>query len=213
MLMTRFQNAPASGSASQQARRQLQQADDLRRQGQLDRAESICFELTRRYPDYVAALHTLGLVHLDRRNFQRALDCLVRAEMLDPGNGMILTALGLTYMRLGARDMAARTLGQALASGFDDATVFASLGELYRNDHDYTRAEEAYRKALALDGGLESSKIGLALCLSALGRYTEAADVLQDAFRRDHCSLSLLDAIASLPQKSVNIDLAAALDL
>jgi tetratricopeptide (TPR) repeat protein len=213
MLMTRSQNSPASGPARQQARRQLQQADDLRRQGQLDRAESICFELTRRYPDYVAALHTLGLVHLDRRNFQRALDCLVRAEMLDPDNGMILTALGLTYMRLGARDMAARTLGQALASGFDDATVFASLGELYRNDHDYTRAGEAYRKALALDGGLESSKIGLALCLSALGNYTEAADVLQGAFRQGQCSLSLLDAISSLPQKSVNIDLAAALDL
>src|SRR5215470_18382718 len=130
MVVTRTQNSPATApGARQQARRQLEQADDLRRQGQLDRAESICFELTRRYPDYVAALHTLGLVHLDRRNFQRALDCLVRAQMLDPGNGMILTALGLTYMRLGARDMAARTLGQALAGESGDASILASLGE------------------------------------------------------------------------------------
>jgi len=214
MLMTRSQNSAATGSdARRQARRQLEQADKLRQQGQLDRAESICFELTRRYPDYVAALHTLGLVHLDRRNFQRALDCFVRAQMLDPGNWMILTALGLTYMRLGAREMAARTLSQALAGGSGDASILASLGELYRNDHDYTRAEEAYRKALTRDDGLESSKIGLALCLSALGRYAEAADVLQDAFRQDHCSLSLLDAIASLPQKSVSIDLESGLDL
>jgi tetratricopeptide (TPR) repeat protein len=212
--MARSQNSPAAGSgAAQQARAQLEQADYLRRQGQLDRAESICFELTRRYPNYTAALHTLGLVQLDKRNFQRALDCLVRAQMLDPGNWMILTALGITYMRLGAREMAVRTLGQALVGGSDDASIFASLGELYRDDHDYKRAEEAYRKALNLDGGLESSKIGLALCLSALGRYVEAANVLQDAFRQGHCSLSLFDAIASLPQTSVSIDLASALDL
>ena len=212
--MTQSQNAPATALGTRHlARAQLEQADDLRRQGQLDRAESLCFELTRRYPDYIAALHTLGLIHVDRGNFQRALDCLVRAQMLDPGNGIILTALGLTYMRLGARDMAARTLDHALAGGFDDASMFASLGEVYRDGHDYKRAEEAYRNALKRDHDLESSKIGLALCLSAVGRYAEAAGVLQDAFRQGHCSLSLLDAIASLPQNNVSIDLVSALDL
>jgi tetratricopeptide (TPR) repeat protein len=212
--MTQSQNAPAAAfGARHQARARLEQADNLRRQGQLDRAESLCFELTRRYPDYVAALHTLGLIHVDRGNFQRALDCLIRAQMLDPDNGIILTALGLTYMRLGAREMAARTLGHALAGGFDDASMFASLGELYRDGHDYKGAEEAYRNALKRDHGLESSKIGLALCLSAVGKYAEAADVLQDTFRQGHCSLSLLDAIASLPQNNVSIDLTSALDL
>jgi Flp pilus assembly protein TadD len=196
-----------------QPRTQLEEADYLRQQGQLDRAESLCFELTRRYPNYVAALHTLGLIYLDKRNFPRALDCLVRAQMLDPDNWMTLTALGLSYMRLGAREMAVRTLNQALAIRPHDASIFASLGELYRSEHDYKRAEDAYRKALKLDGSLESSKIGLALCLAALGKYAETANVLQDAFRQGHCSLSLLDAIASLPDKIVSIDLLSALDL
>jgi tetratricopeptide (TPR) repeat protein len=210
------QTTSSSGTQShreRQARTRLEEADSLRQQGQLDRAESICFEVTRRYPDYVAALHTLGLIYLDKRNFPRALDCLVRAQMLDPDNWMTLTALGLSYMGLGAREMAVRTLNQALAIRPLDASIFASLGELYRNEHDYSRAEDAYRKALKLDGSLESSKIGLALCLSALGRYAETANVLQEAFRRGHCSISLLDAMASLPDKTVSIDLLSALDL
>jgi len=212
--MSQSRGSPGTGSGpGQQARAQLEKADYLRRQGQLDRAESICFELTRRYPDYVAALHTLGLVHLDRHSFQRALDCLIRAQMLDPDNWMILTALGLTYMRLGAPEMAARSLGQALASRPGEASIFASLGDLYRNEYDYKRAEDAYRNALKLDGSLESSEVGLALCLSALGRHAQAAKVLEDAFRHGHCSLSLFSAMASLPHKTLSIDLLRALDL
>ena len=196
-----------------QARVRLEQADHLRQQGQLDRAESICHGLTQRYPHYLAALHTLGLIYLDKRNFPRALDCLVRAQMLDPDNWMTLTALSLNYMRLGATEMALRTLHRALAIRPDDASIFASLGEIYRNEGEYNLAEDAYRKALTLDGRLESSKIGLALCLSALGRHSEAASVLQGAIEQGICSLSLLDALATLPQRSVTIDLLKALDL
>jgi tetratricopeptide (TPR) repeat protein len=212
--MSQATSSPGTQShREQQPLKQLEEADYLRQQGQLDRAESICLELTRRYPDYVAALHTLGLIYLDKRNFPRALDCLVRTQMLDPDNWMTLTALGLSYMRLGAREMAVRTFNQALAIRPHDASVFASLGELYRSDNDYASAQDAYRKALKLDGSLESSKIGLALCLSALGKYAESADVLQKAFRQGHCSISLLDAMASLPDKTLSIDLLSALDL
>ena len=70
----------------------LEEADRLRQQGKLDRAESICYPLVRRHPGYVAALHTLGLVYLDKGDFERALDCLVRASMLDPANWMIASA-------------------------------------------------------------------------------------------------------------------------
>jgi tetratricopeptide (TPR) repeat protein len=212
--MSQSTNSPGTrGQRERQPRAQLEEADRLRQQGHLDRAESICFELTRRYPDYVAAHHTLGLIYLDKCNFPRALDCLIRAQMLDPDNWMTLTALGLSYTRLGAREMAVRTLNQVLAIRPRDASIFASLGELYRSEHDYRRAEDAYRKALKLDCSLESSKIGLALCLSALGRHMETANVLQEAFRQGHCSMSLLDAIASLPDKTVSIDLLSALDL
>jgi tetratricopeptide (TPR) repeat protein len=208
-------NAPPSlgqPSPAHQLRDQLEEADQLRQQGKLDRAEAICNGLLRRFPDYVAALHTLGLVYLDKRNFGRALDSLVRASMLDPANWMTLTALSLAYLRLGATAMAAQTLERALAIRPQDAAIFASLGEIHREDREYEIAAQAYRQALAIAPDLASAAIGLALCLAAIGDNAEAAGVLEEAFRRGHRSLNLLHVMTTLPADTVRIDMLAALD-
>jgi Flp pilus assembly protein TadD len=144
--VSRLMDAPRSPGQSRPGthpREQLEEADRLRQQGKLDRAEAICYPLVRRYPGYVAAMHTLGLVYLDKGNFERALDWLVRASMLEPTNWMTLTALSLTYLRLGANEAAAQTLERALAIKPQDASILASLGEIHREGREYEAAEEA----------------------------------------------------------------------
>jgi tetratricopeptide (TPR) repeat protein len=210
--MPRLTSAPPLPEKARQPREQLEDADRLRQQGKLDRAEAICGALIRRHPDYVAALHTLGLVYLDKRNYGRALDCLIRASMLDPDNWMTLTALSLAYLRLGATEMSARTLERASAIQPQDAAIFASLGEVHREDREYELAQQAYRQALAIDRDLASAAIGLALCLSAMGQNSEAANVLEEAFKRGHRSLNLLHVMATLPVSTVGIDVLGALD-
>jgi tetratricopeptide (TPR) repeat protein len=213
--VTRPTNAqPSSGQPkpARLPRDQLEEADRLRQQGKLDQAEAICNALTRRYPDYVAALHTLGLVYLDKRIFQRALDCLVRASMLDPNNWMTLTALSMAYVRLGATEMAAQTLERALVIRPQDAAILASLGEIRREEREYEIARQAYRQALAIDPNLASAAIGLALCLSSMGQNSDAARVLEEAFKRGHRSLNLLHVVTTLPAGTVGIDVLSALD-
>jgi Flp pilus assembly protein TadD len=190
----------------------LEEADRLRQQGKLDRAEALCYPLATRNPGYVAALHTLGLIYLDKGNYERALDCLVRAAMRDPTSWMSLTALSLAYLRLGATEMAAQTLERALVIRPQDATIFASLGEVHREEREHDLAQRAYRQALTLDPGLESAAIGLALSLSALGQSAEAANVLRDAYARGHRSLNLLHVMAMLPPNLVQVDVLGALD-
>lgn len=98
--MVRSTGAPPPASqprAARQPRELLLEAAELRQRGNFDRAEAICYPLVRRYPRYTAALHTLGLIYLDKGNFERALDCLVRASMLDPANWTTLTALSLFF--------------------------------------------------------------------------------------------------------------------
>src|SRR6266436_4500959 len=146
MNLARSPDAPLSvgqSHSSRQPRELLEEADRLRQQGKLDRAEAICYPLTRRHPGYVAALHTLGLVYLDKGDFERSLDCLVRASMLDPTSWMTLTALSLAYLRLGASEMAAQTLERALAIRPQDASIFASLGEIHREEREYDVAQRA----------------------------------------------------------------------
>ena len=122
----------------------LDQAEQLRQQGKLDRAQTICESLVRQYPDYMAALHTLGLIHADKKNYQRALDALVRAAMLNPRSWKTLTALSGVYLRLGASEMAALALEQAKAINPNDAGVLVTLGEIYREEREYELAYDAY---------------------------------------------------------------------
>lgn len=213
--MARSRGVPPSASQShspRQPRELLEEAEGLRQQGRLDRAEAICYPLVRRYPGYVAALHTLGLVYLDKGDFERALDCLVRASMFDPTNWMTLTALSLAYLRLGASEMAAQTLDKALAIRPRDASIFSSLGEIHREEREYEVAQQAYRQALTLDPHMETPAIGLALCLSRLGQSAEAANVLCEAFGRGIRSLRLLHVMTTLPPGTVPIDILGALD-
>lgn len=183
----------------QEARRQLEEADRLRQQGKLDRAESACHALTRRYPGYMAALHTLGLIHLDKRNYDRALDCLTRAIMLDPQSWMTLTALARTQARLGATDMAAQTLERAIAIRPDDPAILVSLAEILRDEREYERAVDVYRQALARDPSLDSAAIGLALVLGAIGQHAEAQAVFESLLRRGCRTLDLFHAMTTLP--------------
>ena len=198
--------------STRQPRELLEEAEGLRQKGKLDAAEAICYPLVRRHPGYVAGLHTLGLVYLDKGDFDRALDCLIRASMFDPTNWMTLTALSLTYLRLGASEMAAQTLDKALAIRPKDASIFSSLGEIHREGREYELAQQAYRQALALDPYMETPATGLALCLASLGHAAEAAKVLHEAYRRGIRSLRLLHIMTTMPAGTVPIDILGALD-
>ena len=93
----------------------LEHAEQLRLQGKLDRAQRVCKSLLREHPDYMAALHTIGLIYADKGNHQQSLNSLVRAAMLNPRSWSTLTALSGVYLELKATEMAAHTLEQARA--------------------------------------------------------------------------------------------------
>src|SRR6266568_5264456 len=191
----------------QNALARVQQAEQLRLERQLDRAQAICDGLLRDHPDYMAALHTLGLVHLDKGDYQRALDSLVRALMYDPQNWGTLTALSAVYLRLKATEMAAQTLERATAANPEDVSVLLTLGEIYTEDREYELARDAFRQALALEADLAPAAMGLATACSYLGQFAKAAQVLEDLIDRGQCSLDVLVALANLPAAVVRVDL------
>ena len=190
----------------------LQEAEQLRQQRQFVRAQSICESLLDRYPDYMGALHTLGLIFADQNNYEQALDCLVRAAMLNAQSCTTLIALGSVYMRLGAHEMAERTLKQAQSIKPDDPHVLVALGDLYREQREYELACDVYRRALALDSSLTSAAIGLAWYYKNIGAYAEAAAIFEDLIRRGMRLLEPIRGLANLPASVVKLDLLAALE-
>lgn len=190
----------------------LQEAERLRQQGLYDRAEAICEALVRTHPDYMAALHTLGLILADQHRFAEALDCLVRAAMLNPQNWTTLTALSGVYLRLGANKMAARTIAQATALKPDDPNVLVALADIYRKDREYELARDTYRRALMLDQSLVPAAVGLGWCYLNTGNPAESAAIFEGLINRGMRLLEPIRGLANLPASAVSIDLLPLLD-
>jgi tetratricopeptide (TPR) repeat protein len=185
---------------------QLEQAEALRIQGQIDRARELCEALVRRYPDYFGALYTLGLIYVDKEQYPQALGFLVRATMLNPRSWRALTALSAVYLKLGANEMAARTLEQATAINPDDPNILLTLGEIYSEEREYELAREAYRKSYNLDPSLDAAAVGLGACCNDLGEYAEAAQVIQGLVKRGIRSPSIFFELNHLPSSFITID-------
>ena len=57
---------------------QLEKAEGLRQQGQIDQARLICEALVRQHSDYFGALYTLGLIHADNGQYRQAFGFLIQ---------------------------------------------------------------------------------------------------------------------------------------
>jgi tetratricopeptide (TPR) repeat protein len=191
---------------------QLERAEALRRQGQLDQARAICEKLVGRHPDYFGALFTLGLICADKQQYPQALGCLVRAAMLNPQSWRALTALSAVYLELGASEMAAHTLEQASLVEPQEPSILLTLGEIYREEQEYELARDAFRKSLELDHGLEAAAIGLGMCCSYLGQHAEAAEIFEGLIKRGMRSHSAFFELINLPPSVVTVDILSELE-
>ena len=190
----------------------VQEAERLRLAGKLDRAQTVCATLLREYPDYVAALQTMGLILADRSQDQQALGYLHRASMLDPNNPMILTALAGVYLSMGAHLMAARTLEQARWIAPEDANILATLGEVYRANKEYELAKEAYEASLKIDPTFEAAEIGLVQSLVQIGQLVDASRIIEKKIRDGSRSITVLHQLSHFPASMVSLDAIALLD-
>ncbi len=195
-----------------EARNQLERAEQLRQSGKLVQAQKLCEEVLKRHPDYVGMLHTLGLVHADKRDYAKSLPHLVQAAMLNPHDWKTLTVLSGVYLRLGAREMAARTLEQAQQIQPQDGNIRATLGEIYRDDREYEAAADAYRKALELNPSLHEVQSGLGHCCTHLGRHEEAAKAFSNLAKHHPGSINMLYSLSQLPSHLIDVDLLSLLD-
>ncbi|HEX5232897.1 MAG TPA: tetratricopeptide repeat protein [Bradyrhizobium sp.] len=203
---------PATATVLQDSFLRVQQAEALRLHGRFDQAQAICESLLRSNPDYVAALHTLGLVLADQERHRDALSYLVRAVMLNPLGWTALTALAGVYLRLGAIEMAAQTIEQAIAIEPGDAGVHLMLGDIRREQCEYEIARDAYRRALTIDPGMVEAEIGMGWCCAEIGDFAKAVEAFEGAAGRNPRLIEPLRALAAFPAGEVRINLLAQLE-
>jgi tetratricopeptide (TPR) repeat protein len=184
------------------ARKQLDEAEQLRRNGKLQAAKKLCEQMIERHPDYYGALHTLGLVLADIGDFKGALGALTQAQAYLPEGTHTLVALSTVYLQMGTRDLAIECIQKALKIGSADAAVYLTLGKILDEEKDYDRASEAYSKAIHLEPNWREPQLLLAFCHENLGDVSASRKILIRRLEGGDKSLGVLAGLLQLPAHS-----------
>lgn len=189
------------------ARRTLEEAEKLRRAGRPRRAMPLLQKVLKAFPDYAAALHTLGLCHSDAGDNDKALPVLARAQMLNPDDHSTAIALAGVYVRLGSPAMAERTLSPALKANPGNVGALVTLGEIHRENNDFEQAAEAFSKAVSVEPTLHVARMGLGLCQYELGNWAQAAKSFEHLVGQGYHPVRLVYSLSQLPAHLVSVDL------
>ncbi|NOZ32271.1 MAG: tetratricopeptide repeat protein, partial [Alphaproteobacteria bacterium] len=191
----------------------LQTARDLRKSGRNSKAVEICRQLVRRYPDYVGALYELSQIHIEKKEYDKALHILVDAAMHNPHDFRILANVGALYFELGAYEMAEATNRHAIAVNPNSRESRVNLGNTLVKLRKYEAAASEYQRALELDKNYFDAAIKLGQCYQHLGMISEAVNIYLSSFNMPSADKKRsLYALSDLPQKLVGIDVLTELD-
>jgi protein O-GlcNAc transferase len=168
---------PPGGATTRGA---LTEALALQRAGRFAEAERLYLRILDGKPDDVDALHLLGVIHLQRRQFKDAGSRLARAAELAPRRADVLNHLGMAHKGGGdlAEAMACYRLAAEADPSYAEATYNLAnvLNELDRLDE----AETTYRSAITLQPTSQAYN-NLGTLLWRRGHWAEALASLEKA--------------------------------
>ena len=152
----------------------LKSAVHFHREGQFERAGDLYRRILDADPDHPDALHLLGLIAKERREYQTAIHHIRRALELRPRNAVYLFNLGVVYQQLGDLDEAVRSYRTSLRARPDPET-FYNLGVAEQARGHLSEAARSYERALELNPKCAAARNNLGSVQEAQGKHQEAA--------------------------------------
>ena len=131
------------------------------------------------FPDYYAAMETLGSEYVKARYFDHALPILLHAIKVNPDGGKSYYALGVLFYQTQRYPYAVKAFTRAI--GIDGSNVNATVyrGLSLMRDKRESEAESDFKKAYALGvTGVPDVQLALSNIYVKQSRFDEAADEL-----------------------------------
>ncbi|WFU28175.1 tetratricopeptide repeat protein [Bradyrhizobium sp. CB1717] len=169
----------------------------LHKQGLLPEARNGYRQVLQLEPNQFIALHMLGSLESDAKNYQEAEILLSRAVAVDPKSADAHMSRGIALNKLRRHDEARESYRRALALRPNYALALSNLGNASVTV-DLQQALECYDKALAIDANLAEAHNGRGWVLCRLRNYDEAIASLNRALsiKPDYASALANRAIA-----------------
>ena len=151
----------------------------LVRTGRLEEAFEAFREALRRNDRLVDAHANLAGAFLAAERFEAAEAAARRALELDRGHAVALANLGGSLIGQARYGEAGEPLQRARGLGRDTPALWLNLGHQRLAEGDASGAEDAFRRAVALDGGHMEARKGLGLALAKRRALSEAESLLE----------------------------------
>jgi adenylate cyclase len=175
-------------------------------EGDQERIES---RVSENVTAYMAYLRGRTMMQSRTREGLREAEALFEeATRLDPGYALAYAGLADCHYLEGDYHYSPMPAALAAAKGFvskalelapDLAEAHSSLGLLLMQDYRFDEAEKEFRRAISLNRSYAAAHQWYAICLTSLGRVSEAAEEALQAEREDPLSLvAILNAAALL---------------
>lgn len=107
------------------------------------------------YADHYTIFNNMGVAYMKGKQFAEALGCFEKAYDQDPGNSKILFNLIEVLLSMKKYHRAEEYL-QKIGQRQKSKDLYYYYGELYRGRGDFSSAEEAFKKAIALGDDFRS---------------------------------------------------------
>jgi predicted O-linked N-acetylglucosamine transferase (SPINDLY family) len=176
-----FQNARIQKRQKAEAAPLLARALQLHKAGLLNEAQAAYRQLLGLAPDQFVALHMLGVLESQAKNYQQAESLLSRAVAVDPRSAEAHMSRGVALNGLQRHDEARECYQKAIALRPNYAVALSNLGNVCLALDLHHEGLESFDKALAIDGNLADAHNGRGWALCSLRDYGEAIASLNRA--------------------------------
>ena len=142
--------------------------------GRLAEAERCYRQVLAAAPNHPDALHLLGVIAYQVKQWQPAVELISRAIALRPDVPMYHNNLGNALRGAGERDAAAAQYERAVTLDSSYAEAHANVGTIRRDQARFGESVAAYERALAINPNLAAARGDMATVLKDQGRVEEA---------------------------------------
>lgn len=163
----------------------FEQADKLYTQGDLDQALTLYRQVNRKQPDLSEPWSRMGLIHLQRSQWNSAVTCYREALLRNENQAVDWYNLAQGLEESGKPDEAAAAYAKAVEIEPGYWQALYNLGRLYLLQHDFEQAGALYRQCIRLVPGHAAVHNNLGKALAGMNRQKEAMACFERAGELD----------------------------
>ena len=142
--------------------------------GELDKAEIHCRLILEHNPNHADALHLIGLISHQRKDYNAAVSLIGQAISINALKSDFYCDLGSALSALGNLDQAREAFRKALDLKPNCAKSAFNLGNLYLRQGFYSEAAFSYQLAISIKGNLYQAYTNLAAVFNKQGEFQKA---------------------------------------